>query len=410
MPDASDILTASSYWNERENVWVPLPHQLPPEGDDWDVWLLLGGRGSGKTMAGTHFVLDHLRKEGKRARVGVGAPTFGDVRDVCAEGVTGLLSIAPTEFRYNRSTSAAYHKDGGYVKFLGTEDPARWNGPQWSLLWADELALWNEASWHQAQFGLRLGDHPKAVVTTTPKNRQFVRDLSNLDSTRTVRATTYDNTNLSEAVQERLRLQYGQTRIGRQEIMAEWLDDVVGALWSWDMIQSKAVGDVPDLDRIVIAIDPAVTSNEDSDETGIVVVGRSDNDEYYVLADYSGKYSPDEWANKAISAYDTFGADRIIGEVNNGGEMVEYTLRTIRSTVPYTAVHASRGKRMRAEPIAALYEQHRVFHSGTFPSLEKQMTEWSPEYVGSPDRLDALVWGLTNLSQKGRPNIRWLNV
>ena len=403
------VLSATDYWDDTVNRWQPLPHQVPPPGE-WYVWLLLGGRGSGKTMAGTHFVLDHLRSQGRKARVGIGAPTIADARDVCAEGVTGLISLAPTEFRYNRSMGEAHHKDGGYVKFMGSEEPARWNGPQWSLLWADELALWNEASWHQAQFGLRLGEHPRAIVTTTPKNRDFVRTLSELDSTATTRATTYDNPTLSEAVQERLRQQYGGTRIGRQEILAEWLDDVPGALWQWSMIHSKPLLEIPALERIVVAIDPATTANKTSDDTGIMVVGRADTDEYYVLADYSGKYSPDAWAGKAIDAYETHKADRIIGEVNNGGDMVEHTLRTIRGSLPYTAVHATRGKRIRAEPIAALYEQGKVFHAPGLNDLEEQLVSWTPDSTGSPDRLDALVWAMTELSQKGKPNIRWITI
>ena len=403
------VLSATDYWDDTVNKWQPLPHQVPPPGD-WYVWLLLGGRGSGKTMAGTHFVLDHLRSRGRKARVGIGAPTIADARDVCAEGVTGLISLAPTEFRYNRSMGEAHHKDGGYVKFMGSEEPARWNGPQWSLLWADELALWNEASWHQAQFGLRLGENPRAIVTTTPKNRDFVRTLSELDSTATIRATTYDNPTLSDAVQERLRQQYGGTRIGRQEILAEWLDDVPGALWQWSMIHSKPLLEIPALERIVVAIDPATTVNKTSDDTGIMVVGRADTDEYYVLADYSGKYSPDAWAGKAIDAYETHKADRIIGETNNGGDMVEHTLRTVRSGIPYTSVHATRGKRIRAEPIAALYEQGKVFHAPGLNDLEEQLVSWTPDSAGSPDRLDALVWAMTELSQKGKPNIRWITI
>ena len=402
------LLSAREWWQDVEGSWGLLPHQQPPDGT-WDVWLLLGGRGSGKTMAGTQYVLAHLREQGRKARVGVGAPTIADARDVCAEGVTGLISLAPEEFRYNRSIGEAHHRDGGYVKFLGSEEPNRWNGPQWSLLWADELALWNESSWHQAQFGLRLGEHPRAIATTTPKNRQFVRTLSELDSTVTVRATTYDNPTLSASVTERLTTQYGGTRIGRQEILAEWLDDVPGALWQWEMIRVKPQEEVPEMERIVVAIDPAVTAKEDSDETGIVVVGRAKDDEYYVLADYSGKYTPDAWAEKAITVYEIHHADRIIAEVNNGGDMVGYTLRTILPSAPFTAVHASRGKRIRAEPIAALYEQGKVYHVGALPYLEEQLVSWTPDNSGSPDRLDALVWGLTELSQRGKPNIRWIN-
>ena len=409
MSSSTELLSARHFWEDVHNQWSPLPHQIPPEGV-WDVWLLLGGRGSGKTMAGTHYVLDHLKTFGRKARVGIGAPTIADARDVCAEGVTGLINLAPEDFHYNRSLGEARHKDGGYVKFLGSEEPARWNGVQWSLLWADELALWNETSWHQAQFGLRLGDHPKAIVTTTPKNRQFVRTLSELPSTVTVKATTYDNPTLSASVQDRLRQQYGGTRIGLQEIMAEWLDDVPGALWVTSMIQNVQPEQVPTLDRVVVAIDPAVTSKAESDQTGIVVVGRASLDEFYVLADYSGKYSPDAWAAMAVNAYETHQADRIIGEVNNGGDMVEHTLRTVMPNAPYTGVHASRGKRMRAEPIAALYEQGKVFHVRGLEELESQMMSWTPDSNKSPDRLDALVWGMTELHQRGKPNVRWITL
>ena len=409
MNNSTGVLSAKEFWEDSVNQWEPLPHQIPPEGV-WDVWLLLGGRGSGKTMAGTHYVLDHLKTFGRKARVGIGAPTIADARDVCAEGVTGLINLAPEDFHYNRSLGEARHKDGGYVKFLGSEEPARWNGVQWSLLWADELALWNATSWHQAQFGLRLGDHPKAIVTTTPKNRQFVRTLSELPSTVTVKATTYDNPTLSASVQDRLRQQYGGTRIGLQEIMAEWLDDVPGALWVTSMIQNVQPEQVPTLDRVVVAIDPAVTSKAESDQTGIVVVGRASLDEFYVLADYSGKYSPDAWAAMAVNAYETHQADRIIGEVNNGGDMVEHTLRTVMPNAPYTGVHASRGKRMRAEPIAALYEQGKVFHVRGLEELESQMMSWTPDSNKSPDRLDALVWGMTELHQRGKPNVRWITL
>ena len=391
---ASQILSARDFWEEFVEGWKPLPHQIPPQGD-WDVWLLLGGRGSGKTMAGTHYVLDHLRSYGKYARVGIGAPTIAAVRDVCAEGITGLIALAPTEFVYNRSIGEARHQDGGYVKFLGSEEPARWNGPQWSLLWADELALWNESSWHQAQFGLRLGQQPRAIVTTTPKNRKFVRELSELVSTATVRATTYDNPTLSQSVQERLYRQYGNTRLGRQEILAEWLDDVPGALWNIAMFDKRP--DPPPLKRIAIAIDPAGGDNPESDETGIIVGGIGIDGNGYVLQDLSGQLSPDGWANRAIDAYDRHQADFIVAEMNFGGQMVEHTLRTVRKNLPIKKVTAKRGKYVRAQPVAALYEQGKIFHSGYFQRLEEQLTQWTPDLGYSPDRLDALVWLFTEL-------------
>jgi len=373
-----------------------------PDGD-WDVWLILAGRGTGKTRAGAEAVLEHLETQGANARVGVGAPTAADVRDVCAEGVSGLITVARDQFvSYNRSLGEAHHHRGGYVKFLGAEEPARWNGPQWSLLWADELALWNQDSWEQAQFGLRLGDHPRCIATTTPKSRAFVRTLSEQPTTHVTRATTMQNPHLSELVRARLYDRYGGTRLGRQELEAEWLDDVPGALWQRSQIDATRVKVAPDLARVVVAIDPAVTSGEDSDETGIVVCARGVDGRGYVLADRSCRLTPDGWARRASTAYAQFSGDRVIAEVNNGGDLVERVIRTVDRQLPYKAVRASRGKLTRAEPIAALYEQGKMSHVGAFPELEDQLCQYTPDgYEGSPDRLDALVWGFTELMLGG---------
>jgi predicted phage terminase large subunit-like protein len=369
-----------------------------PDGD-WDTWLILAGRGTGKTRAGAEAVLQHLERYGPDARVGVGAPTAADVRDVCAEGVSGLITVARDSFTsYNRSLGEAHHRRGGYVKFLGAEEPARWNGPQWSLLWADELALWNQDSWEQAQFGLRLGEHPRAIASTTPKARLFVRELAEQPTTVVTRAATSDNPYLSELVRTRLYDRYAGTRLGRQELEAEWLDDVPGALWQRAQLDRLRIKDTPELQRVVVAIDPAVTSGEDSDETGIVVCGRGVDGRGYVLADRTCRLSPDGWVRRAVNAYEQFSADRIIAEVNNGGDLVERVLRTVGTRQPYKAVRASRGKVTRAEPVAALYEQGKVSHVGSFPELEDQMCQYTPDgYDGSPDRVDALVWGFTEL-------------
>ena len=273
-------------------------------------------------------------------------------------------------------------------------------------MWADELALWKEESWHQAQFGLRLGKHPRAIVTTTPKNRKFVRDLSEEKNVHVAFATTYDNPNLPDVAIERLQSRYGGTRLGRQELMAEWIDDIENALWNMSLFKYETPPD--DLVRIVVAIDPAVTNTEHSDETGIVVVGRTADNTFHILEDLSGKYSPDGWARVAANAFHDFKADKIIAETNNGGEMVQLTLRTVDRYIPYKSVHASRGKRIRAEPIAALYEQGKVFHAKHFETLEEQLCTWTPESKESPDRMDALVWGLSELSSAGSVNIRFL--
>ena len=367
------------------------------------MWLILAGRGAGKTRAGAEYVLEHLERMGPAARVGIGAPTAADVRDVCAEGVSGLISIARDRFtNYNRSLGEAHHVNGGYVKFMGAEEPGRWNGPQWSLLWADELALWNQDSWEQAQFGLRLGDHPQAIATTTPKARQFVRDLANQPTTEVTTARMADNPHLSPLVIKRLEDRYGGTRLGRQELNAEWLDDVPGALWTRDQLERCRVHQVPDLVRIVVAIDPSGGSTEGHAECGIVAAGKGADGHGYVLRDVSERLSPERWARRAVQLYWELKADRILAEKNFGGDMVASTIRSVDSNVPVKLVTASRGKRTRAEPVAALDEQARIHHVGLLPVLEDQLCGWVPD-IGdpSPDRLDARVWAITELMLGG---------
>jgi phage terminase large subunit-like protein len=388
--------------DQRQNLtthnWTPLEHQRMPEGD-WDCWLVLAGRGTGKTRAGAEAVLNHLREGGASARVGVGAPTTADVRDVCAEGVSGLISVARDEFTsYNRSLGEAHHHKGGYVKFLGAEEPARWNGPQWSLLWADELALWNQDSWEQAQFGLRLGEHPRAIATTTPKARKFVQDLASLSTTVVTRASTADNPYLSEIVRNRLYERYGGTRLGRQELEAEWLDDVPGALWTHAVLEQNRVATAPDLLRIVVAVDPSGGESEGHAECGIVAAGKGTDGHGYVLRDVSERLSPERWARRAVQLYHELQADRIVAERNFGGEMVLATIHAVDPVAPVTLVNASRGKRVRAEPVHALDEQGKIHHVGMLATLEDQLCSWVPDSGDpSPDRLDARVWALTNL-------------
>jgi len=382
-----------------DHNWQPLSHQTP-DHDDWDTWLILGGRGTGKTRAGAEAVLQHLNTQGPLARVGVGAPTAADVRDVCAEGVSGLISIARDQFTsYNRSLGEAHHHKGGYVKFLGAEEPARWNGPQWSLLWADELALWNEDSWLQAQFGLRLGDRPRAIATTTPKARQFVRDLASSSGTYVTHARTADNPYLSDIVRQRLYDRYAGTRLGRQELEAEWLDDVPGALWSRQTLETNRVSTAPDLVRVVVAIDPSGGESEGHAECGIVAAGKGVDGHGYVLRDASDRLSPERWARRAIQLYHELHADRLLAEKNFGGDMVHSTIRSVDPNVPVKLVSASRGKRLRAEPVASLDEQGKIHHvRSTMPVLEDQLCSWVPDTGDpSPDRLDARVWAITEL-------------
>jgi phage terminase large subunit-like protein len=249
-------------------------------------------------------------------------------------------------------------------------------------------------------FGLRLGADPRVVVTTTPRPTRVIRELLKDPTTHATRGSTYDNrANLAPAFFEQIIRKYEGTRLGRQELYAEVLDDVPGALWTRAMLEAaRSTSGPPDLVRVVVAIDPAVTSGEDADETGIVIAGKDAGGEYHVLADRTCRMTPDGWANRAVTAFDEFKADRIVAEVNNGGDLVEATIRTVRRSVPYMKVHASRGKRVRAEPIAALYEQTRVHHYGNLAALEDQMVTFVPDGMdGSPDRVDALVWALTEL-------------
>lgn len=269
----------------------------------------------------------------------------------------------------------------------------------------DELAAWRyPEAWDQLQFGLRLMApdlEPRTVVTTTPKPTKLVRSLVDRATTHVTRGSTFENeANLAPAALEELRSLYEGTRIGRQELYAELLLDTPGALWTMAMLDAEGVrvDHVPDLVRVVTAIDPAVTSGEESDETGIVTVGQDHDGDLYVLADDTTKATPEGWASVAIGAMDRHGSDRIVAEVNNGGDLVESVLRAVDRTVPYRKVTASRGKRVRAEPVAAMYEQGRVHHVRGLEELEAQMCSWTPDGgQGSPDRLDALVWACTEL-------------
>lgn len=412
-------LAAASLKLRRERpsaAWVPLAHQIPPEGS-WHTWMIRGGRGSGKTRPMVQYVLAHLEQLGSKARVGIGAPTIADARDVCAEGESGLITVAGGRFRsYNRSMGEAWHAAGGYVKFLGSEEPDRWNGPQWTLLWADELALWKRdpkdktgklppPAWDQAQFGLRLGDHPRSLVSTTPKARHFLREMEKQAGVVVTRAHMRDNPHLSPIARQRLLDRYEGTRTGRQELGGEYLDDVPGALWTSERLEEHRVPSHPDLVRIVVAVDPSGGHGDGNDEQGIVVAGKGVDGRGYVLADRSCKLTPDGWGRRAVQAYLDFSADRIVYEQNFGGEMVEAVIRTAAQamgvTVATKAVHASRGKAVRAEPIAALDEQGRLSIVGSLAELEDELCSWTPESGYSPNRLDALVWTLTELMLGG---------
>lgn len=384
--------------------------QQTPTGD-WDTWLLMGGRGAGKTRTGAE---DMAWFAGGRPnqRLAIIAATAADARDTCVEGHSGLLSVIPPECvtNWNRSLGELDLWNGSHFKLFSAEEPERLRGPQHHRIWGDELGAWRyaEQTWDQAQFGLRLGEHPRFIITTTPRPTALIKKLMNDPRTHVTRESTYDNeSNLPKVILNKFRERYEGTRLGRQELDAEILSDVAGALWRRAQIDELRVKEAPELRRVVVAIDPAIaapTSEEDADqglaETGIVVAGLGTDDHVYVLDDYSGRMLPEAWAKRAVSGYDLYDGDAIVAETNQGGEMVKATIRAVRPTIKVIGVHASKGKVTRAEPVSALYEQGRVHHVGGFPELEDQQVAFTTTgIVGGTtgDRVDALVWAITEL-------------
>jgi phage terminase large subunit-like protein len=381
--------------------WLRLarPNQLAPAGD-WQTWLFLAGRGTGKTRAGAEWVR-MMVETGKAKRVALVAPTAADARDVMVEGQSGILSCCPPHAypKYEPSKRRVTWPNGAIATTYSADEPDRLRGPQHDLAWADELAAWQYPdTWDMLQFGLRLGADPRCCVTTTPRPVRMVRELMDAKTTVITRGTTYENReNLAPSFFDRIVARYEGTRLGRQELNAEVLDDNPFALWQRDRIDELRVVQAPELARVVVAVDPQAGDTENAAETGIIVAGIGTDGHGYVIADKTIRASPDTWAKEVIAAYHLFRADRVVAEINQGGAMVEHTLRTVFPNVPYIGVHASRGKQIRAEPIAALYEQGRVHHVGQFPDLEDQLVNWVPGAEESPDRLDSLVWALTEL-------------
>ncbi|MFK4400812.1 phage terminase large subunit-like protein [Bradyrhizobium elkanii] len=387
------------------------PNQIPQEGD-WLGWLLMAGRGFGKTFTGAGWVSE-LVETGAAGRIALVAPTAADARDTMVEGQSGLLRLAPSWNRpiYEPSKRRLTWPNGATATTFSSEEADRLRGPEHDAAWADELAAWTDAqsSWDMLMFGLRLGKHPRWLVTTTPKPIKLLKELLAREGRDVVvtRGSTLDNAaNLPPSFLKAIQDRYGGTRLGRQEINAELLEDVQGALWTRDMLEkARFTGSIPDLKRVVVAIDPSGTGGQDDggDAVGIVVAGIGRDGLGYVLADRTVKASPAVWGARAVAAYHEFRADRIVAERNFGGAMVQHVIRTVNPSVPYREVTASRGKIQRAEPIAALYEQNKVRHVGNFTELEDQLAAMTGEgYLGegSPDRADALVWALTELMTK----------
>ena len=368
--------------------------------------MLLAGRGFGKTRVLSE-TLREWATSGRYVRIALVARTAADVRDVLVEGQSGILAVSPNGERplWEPSRRRLTWPNGAIATTYSAEEPDQLRGPQHDAALADEVAAWSRPdTWDQLTMGLRLGTDPRVVIATTPRPTPLIRSLLTAPGTIVTRGRTRDNfANLAPGVVADLEARYAGTRLGRQELDGEVLDDNPGAMWKRESIDAARVRTEPQLRRVVVGVDPAVTSNASSDETGIVVAGIGHDRRFYVLADYSGRYSPDQWASRAVEAYRTHKADRIVAERNQGGDLVERTLRTVDRNAAITTVHAMRGKALRAEPIAALYEQARVSHVGALSMLEDQMTAWDPASdARSPDRVDALVYALTELSGSNR--------
>lgn len=407
-----------------------LSHQLPPRGA-WKTWVIMGGRGAGKTRAGAEWVRAEVegagpQDAGRSRRVALVGETRDQVREVMVMGESGILACSPPDRRpeWQATRQQLVWPNGAVAQVFSAHEPEALRGPQFDAAWADELAKWKKGAeaWDQLQFALRLGKSPRTVVTTTPRNVGVLKAILKNPSTVITHAPTEANrAHLADSFLTEVQTRYGGTRLGRQELEGVLLEDAEGALWTSAMLEAARMDAPPEVSRVVVAVDPPVTATKRSDACGIVVVGADTRGDprgwrAVVLEDASVKgASPEGWARAALAAMERHGADRLVAEVNQGGDLVEQMVRMIDPLVPYRAVHATRSKMLRAEPVAALYEQGRVAHVRGLGALEEEMCKMTAQGwqgQGSPDRLDALVWALTDLiitpSGTGRPSVRSL--
>jgi phage terminase large subunit-like protein len=401
------------------SFWAHPDHQLPPPGD-WRVWVMLGGRGAGKTRAGAEWVRSRVEGATPEApgvcqRVCLLGETPEQVRNVMVEGDSGLLACTPPDRRpeFQPSLGRLRWPNGAEAWICSAANPEALRGPQFDAAWSDELAKWRHAreAWDMLQFCVRLGEDPRQIVTTTPRDVAVLREILELPGAVVTHAGTAANRAfLAPGFLETLEGRYGGTALGRQELEGLLIEEVPGALWTRERIEAARVEAAPALDRVVVAVDPPVTGRTTSDECGIVVAGvhkKGPRHDWtvYVLADRSAQgKGPNDWARLAAEAYRDFAADRLVAEVNQGGDLVESVIRQNAPDIAYRAVRATRGKRLRAEPAAALYEQGRVRHVGAFARLEDQMCRYTGDPgEKSPDRLDALVWALADLVLEAGP-------
>ena len=399
--------------------------QLPPcqSLKPWTTWAVIGGRGSGKTRTGAEWVRalalgDPAFTGSAVERIALVGETFADVRDVMIEGPSGLLALPGERPRWSPSRRRLDFPNGAVALAFSAEEPDSLRGPQFGAAWSDEIAKWRyaEAAYDMIQFGLRLGIHPRSLVTTTPRPTALIRRLLGDPAVVVSRSRTADNAdNLAPAFLDGIVGRYAGTRLGRQELDGELIEERADALWSRDGIEAGRVARAPEtLARIVVAVDPPVSSRAGADACGIVAAGLSGSGHVYVLADATLKRAtPQAWAMAALSLYHRLEADALVVEVNQGGEMAGAVIREIDPTVPVVPVRATRGKYLRAEPVSLLYAQGRVHHVGALPALEDEMCDLGPGGLStgaSPDRLDALVWALTHLmlGPRAEPRIRQL--
>lgn len=371
--------------------------------------MFLAGRGWGKTLTGAYDIVQYCLLN-PDVICGIVAPTFGDLSKVCFNGESGIINIIDRGLLankgYNKSAAEITFYNGSKIIGFPAIEPDRLRGVQFHRVWCDELASWRyRETFDNLMMALRLGTNPKCVITTTPRPLPIIKELFKRDDVKKISGSTFENEdNLAKSTIAMLRDRYEGTRIGQQELYAEILEDIEGSLFKRANIDANRVKDLTNIQmgKIVIAIDPAVTSHADSDETGIVVVGRGTDGRYYVLDDRSGVYTPDDWIKKAIALYYEYEANYIVAEVNNGGDLIERLLRVSDLKVPYKAIRSSKGKMLRAEPVSSLYEQNKVSHVGYWKDLEEQMCQYTGNSVNSPDRLDALVFGVTSLMSSGQ--------
>jgi phage terminase large subunit-like protein len=393
-----------------------LPHQMPPEGEDWRTWVILGGRGAGKTRAGAEWVRtmvegDRPTDPGRARRVALVAETIDQAREVMVFGESGILACTPPDRTpaWEATRKRLVWPNGAVAQLFSAHDPDGLRGPQFDAAWADELAKWKRAeeAWTMLQFALRLGEHPQQVVTTTPQNVKVLRELLSATSTVVTTAPTEANrAHLPASFLSEVYGRYAGTRLGRQELEGRLVEDVEGAYWTTAMLEAARVDRLPEFDRIVVAVDPPVTGHSRSDECGIVAAGVVMQGpppawRAVVLEDASVRgASPREWAEAAVAAYHRHGAATLVAEVNQGGDLVGDLIRQTDPTVRIRTARARLNKAARAEPVVALYEQGRVGHVRGLAELEEQMcrmTVTGYRGQGSPDRVDALVWALTEL-------------